>query len=767
MIISVVILDLFGITFGVPPDVNKAAEEMMDYDGGCIVRGVISERNSTEKGYSYILEKAVLTRRGTEYEIGRVRINSTPERIKAGTEVKIYGRLSFYEQASNPGGFDARRYYLGEGVFASLSLRSLKVISEPEKRGLSEIYSSVRERLTDTFNDAMGQEAGGIMSAMATGDRSGIDKETRINYSVSGLSHLLAISGLHIGIIGAVILSLLLTLGLSRVPATLLAAAFLFFYCTFTGGRESTVRAFVMFAAASGAVLLKKSYDSLSALSLAGIILMLINPYRICRPGFILSFAAAAGLAVIYPGLRRLIRNKGEKSRSRVKTGINTFFLEGLLVWISVNAATIPAVLWNNSEFPVYSAAANILLVPLTEFILLSGIAGGAVSFILPAAGKAILSVPCRLISLQEGAGRCLRSLPGSVWITGQPGAVKISAYYAGLIIILILISRKRPDTEETALCDVNEQKTGEGKIPRKITEKKSVFTAIAACIMMSLIFIRMPVKFSVTALDVGQGDAIVMTSDSGKAFMIDGGSSSIQDSGSGVILPYLKNRGIAVLEGVFISHNDSDHLNGIAEMLRMSAENLSAVHIKRVFMPVWMKDDPDCADFEQLCEEAGAETVWLKAGDSILSSGIDIKVLSPDAESGFTGNEGSLVLGIKYDCFSGLFTGDLGGEAEDLLTARIGRYSILKAGHHGSAGSTSSEFLEAVRPDFCIISAPRISSYGHPAPEMIKRLESAGIAWIQTGRAGAVTIKIRKGRLAAEYLKKRPLRGLTVESSH
>ncbi|MBR3397655.1 MAG: DNA internalization-related competence protein ComEC/Rec2 [Lachnospiraceae bacterium] len=730
LIILIVILDLSGIVIGVPPDLKEAEKTLKNYDGGCMVSGVLSDRSKTEKGYSYHLKDAVITHRKRTFHIGCVRINSTSHKFKVGSEIRAYGRLAFYERASNPGGFDAKKYYMGENVYSSLNLRSFTVLKEPAYYLPAEIGAKVREDLSETFISVMGEKAGGILSAMIIGDRSGIDEETRINYSVSGLSHLLAISGLHIGIFGAALLSLLLIIGMPRLPASLLSSFLLILYSVFSGGRESTVRAAVMFTAGAAAVLLRKSYDTLSALSLSGIVLILINPYRIYRVGFQLSFAAVAGLAVLYPQFKKAFRTNADRKKAGMNPirRVKTMIQEGAMVWQSENAATIPIVLWNYSEIPVFQAAANILLVPLTEIILLLGIAGGAVSVVYPAAGRLGLFVPAFLIRIQEGAGAFLRWIPGAVWITGFPGIFRVLLYYSGLFILIAVWIRTRSGDKNQA--------------------KLKPAVVIPDFLMIFMIFIRVPNSFEVTALDVGQGDCAALTAENGSAFLIDGGSSSIRNAGSNVILPYLKNKGIGSLEGIFISHDDADHVNGIEQLLAMSSQNLTAIQVKRVFMPFWMLEDESCAELIGIAESAGAEVIGLKAGDRISSSGMEIEVLSPDPEAGFTGNEGSLVLGVRYRSFSGLFTGDLGGEAEDQILENLDHYSILKAGHHGSANSTSSEFLAAVKPDFCIISAPRISSYGHPSPEMLDRLEQAQVPWLQTGISGALSFTVRRDRI-------------------
>ena len=174
-----------------------------------------------------------------------------------------------------------------------------------------------------------------------------------------------------------------------------------------------------------------------------------------------------------------------------------------------------------------------------------------------------------------------------------------------------------------------------------------------------------------------------------GSIFMIDGGSSSQTDPAYYTILPFFKNRGISRIDGVFVTHSDIDHMNGIKKMLKMDVDGTSAVKIGRVFMPEWMSEDKDGRDIESLAEAAGAETYYLYAGEKLSVDDVDIEILSPECGAGTDGNEGSLVMGIEYKTLRALMTGDIEGKAEEQLTEKLvaGKitYNILKASHHGS----------------------------------------------------------------------------------
>ena len=758
LIISISVFHILKIPLPGEFHLTEAQKERLESCRELRLTGRVSYRGKNEDVYSYVLSDSYLIYGGQKIFLHNVRINSLGMKIKAGSSLTAKGRIQFYEKASNPGGFNAALYYSGEDCFCSFDPKEIKVSRDTGVFNFSETLTSLRERLYDIYINAMGEKSGGIMSAMLLGEKSSIDTETRINYSVSGLGHLLAISGLHVGMIGAAVLVLLKKLGMNKTAAAAFSSVFLFIYCEFSGSHDSSLRAFIMFTVMAMSQCLLRSYDMLSSLSLAGIILLVLCPARLFAAGFQLSFGAVAGLGLILPVLNERLK-KAEKDAGIGGSGadrpdagtlgakLKKGAAEGVLVWLSVNLFTVPIMLWNYCEFPVYSILANVLFVPMTGLILMLGIAGGAVSLVLPVPGSYILMLPGLLTGIQDGAGAVLRHLPFSVFITGQPSALKIALYYAGMLLLLYHGMPKGIGGMKKG--GLRKKNSGHGSVC--VRPKVAVVLAV---IMMSVIFARPFNGFYMTFLDVGQGDCCVTSTGKGSIFMIDGGSSSQTNPAYYTILPYFKNRGISRIDGVFVTHSDIDHMNGIKEMLRMAADGTSAVKIGSVFMPDWMAEDKDGAEIENLAEAAGAKTYYLHAGENISVDNVDIEILSPEFDAETDGNEGSLVMGIKYKTLRTMMTGDIEGEAEELLTEKLAgekkTYNVLKASHHGSKGATTEEFLKAADPVLAVISAPKKSSYGHPGKETLQRIEDSGAFWLQTGLCGAVTVKFENGKLVA-----------------
>ncbi len=752
---------------------SEAKKEKLESSLQLRITGSVSYREKNEDVYSYILSDSYLIYGGQKISLHNVRINSLGIKINTGSSVTAKGKIHFYKGASNPGGFNAALYYSGENCYCSFDPKEIKVNKKAGILNLTEILTSLRERLYDIYIEAMGEKSVGIMSAMLLGDKSSVDTETKINYSVSGLGHLLAISGLHVGIIGAAVLTFLKKLGMNKTAAAVISSVFLYIYCIFSGSHDSSFRAFIMFTVMVMSQCLLRSYDMLSSLSLAGIILLVICPARLFRAGFQLSFGAVAGLGIIMPVLQE--KMKGTKTGDvtvhasalgRLSARMKKGAAEGACVWLSVNIFTFPILLWSYCEFPLYSILANILLVPMTELVILLGIGGGILSLIIPVPGAYVLILPKLLIGIQEGAGFVLRQLPFSTIITGQLSPLKIALYYAGMLLLLYGI-RANSCTDLKKECDGREKGRAGGKKDRTVSKKsgaeKGLYVrpkaALAlAAVMMAALFVRPFNGFYMDFLDVGQGDCCVTSTGKGSVLMIDGGSSSQGDPAYYTILPYCKNRGISLIDGVFVTHSDIDHMNGVKEMLKMASDGTSSVKIANVFMPEWMGRDDDGLEIETLARAAGAKPVYLYAGEKIKIDDVEIEILSPEFDAGLDGNEGSLVMGMEYKTLRVLMTGDIEGEAEEMLTEKLivkkKKYNVLKASHHGSKGATSEEFLKAAKPEFAVISAPQKSSYGHPAKETLKRIEDSGAFWLQTGLNGMITVRFDKGKLIAETFK-------------
>ncbi len=329
---------------------------------------------------------------------------------------------------------------------------------------------------------------------------------------------------------------------LPQMAAGGLAAAVMAVYCLFTGGQASTVRAFLMFGIMLAGRMLRRSYDLLSGLALAGILILIPNPGYLFYSGFQLSFAAVLGAGVVYPSLRKLLPQKLLQGKALLKKGV-----ESSISWLAIMLCTLPLVCYYFFEIPLYGIIANLLMLPSMSLVMASGLLGGMMGVASPLMGRVLLVPAAVCLEGYEWITGKIRGLPGASWICGQPEIWEMAIYYLCLAAAVWILKR--------SLIGRN-QKAAKRCIERDIRKRPADILAAAVILTIGLgiLFWRRPVELSVTALDVGQGDCLVLNAENRFHYLVDGGSRDVEGVGIYRILPYLKQQGIHVLEGIFIS---------------------------------------------------------------------------------------------------------------------------------------------------------------------------------------------------------------------
>jgi len=627
-----------------------------------------------------------------------------------GERITVRGRAEGFAGRRNPGGFDAASYYRGQGLAFAMQEARLQARGETYDEPRQALF--VWKRYLAGRLDLICGEDGGIMRAMLLGDKVALQKETKALYQDGGISHILAISGLHISFLGAGLYRCLKRLRLPRKVAAVLAGAALLFYVDMTGRSPSACRAGLMFVIALLAETAGRSYERMTALSVSALLLVCQNPYLPGQSGFLLSFGAILGLELVCPILSELWPGR-----------VSGLFVAGL----SVTAVTLPVLLHSFYEFPVYSLALNLFVIPLMGVVMALGLLALFFGmFSLPLGRALFFPVHVIFVLFREGCVLTER-LPGGRWLTGAPTWPQLALYCALLIFFCLL--------------------------RRYMTRGLALLLLVGAAWT-----VRSPFSVGdvVTVLDVGQGDGIVVRSGQGRVALIDGGSSSERKLSEYTLLPYLKSQGIERLDYVFLTHMDADHTNGTVDLLRRGEEE--HVEIGALVLPALARPDQDYVDAVALARERGIRVLAMDRGDELEMGGLRFLCLHPRAEESYAGrNQASLVLYVKSGAFSALFTGDLDGEAERdfaaAYPAALERVTLLKAGHHGSAASCGEAFLEKVGPALTAISCGANNRYGHPAPETVDRLLASGSRVWVTKETGAICVRVWGGRVWVKTL--------------
>ena len=666
--------------------------------------GTLSGKEYKNGQYVYCLDHCTLAAQNKTILCNQILFYQKTDHYSIGQLLNVEGIIKLWEKASNEGMFDADRFYRSRKIECRLS--DAKVIGASEKFcRLPEKLFQLRCRIAKVYSDYLCKDEAGIIATMALGDKSLLDKETRKLYQSAGISHILAISGLHISLIGMGLYRFLRKVRCSFGFSGIIAGTVIIGYGILSGFGTSAKRAVCMFILMLIAQWLGRSYDTLSALGFSAIIILWENPYLITYEGFLLSYAAVLGIAVI--------------GRMLVKIEKPFFSLEEkFLISLSIQITTVPLCAYFYNEIPVWSMLINFFVLPLIGLLLFLALAGGILGMFFSAPARGIFEGCHWILSFYRKVCEMGARLPGAMLITGQPDICKLILYYSILSGVLWMMKRRK---------------------------SRRGFSVIAVVLLVFLL--NQPLRgFEIDVLDVGQGDGIFLHSKSNVSFFFDGGSTDVKNVGEQRILPFLKAKGIQKIDYWVISHTDKDHISGLEEVLQSGYPVTNLIFSKYI-----IKDEA----YEELVVIAENSD----RNDAVTDGKMRLECVFPDVSyQNDDKNAMSLVVRYEENGFSGLFTGDIGSMEEHYLTDNgfAEKVTYYKSAHHGSKHSNSAEFLKALSPEETTISCGRENSYGHPGKEAVSNIKESGSRLFLTTESGRIRLRMKDGKIIVdEYFKK------------
>lgn len=690
------------------------------------------------------LKKAILIRSGStkNYPIRNIKCTGKEEKINSlreGMHVRLEGMLVLPELPRNPGQFNRRIYESGKKIDFYLENPTVLEVKE-QRSGVREVVEIWKTEMMNRCEKIYPDAEASILEAMLFGEKRELSGDIKELYQAAGISHVLVISGLHISLLALAVAGILRRLGFPMPVWVILSVGVLAGYGILIGQPTTAVRALLMFFVLQGARLLGRSYDLLSALAFAGILMLLDNPDLILDGGCRLSFCAVIGVGWYVSEKNKIFRSIGEKEKrkNRGKGGKGSSagaILENIRAGWYLWLFTLPVMLDTFYQVSVVGILWNLVAIPLLPLIIASGGLGVVLAGWNIFLGSLAGSPAYGMLQLYQEIGNISEKLPVGMWTPGQPSKPVIAGYY--LVIFLLVLVEKQLIKRE------------------KRWKIRKIFPGMELCSMLLLLLLMAhpwQQREKITFLDVGQGDASLLQS-GGQTLLLDGGSTSQKNVGTYVILPYIKQQGISCLEAVVLTHTDQDHINGVTEVLEEGKKGWLTV--KNLMYPYWMEGTEQGKQLKKLAEEAGASCRKIRAGDRLTIGKAEAVVLYPkEQEKIAEPNAGSLVLFWKWEGVRAMFTGDLPEEKERELLQNLPACEILQVGHHGSATSTCREFLEQVQPSLAVISCAMKNRYGHPSPDTVDRLKKTGCEIRYTMKSGAITIR-KRGReiLVTEYL--------------
>ncbi|QJC52639.1 ComEC/Rec2 family competence protein [Paenibacillus albicereus] len=742
---------------------------------------------------------------------------------RRGDRVRLRGTLEVPAPPANRGGFDYRRYLRSQGIAWQLQVQGAGAVeaapgSPWSAAALLGRMDAARASLGGALTRLYPAEQAGYMQALVLGGQDETDPELYRRFARLGLTHIMAVSGMHVAVMLGLLAGLLRLLRLSRERILVLLLLAVPPYVLLTGASPSILRAGLMALLGLAAARAGKLKDGLHLLAASAVLLLLWEPRLIESVSFQLSYIVTAGLILGVPAVQRV------RPRPR---GRSRFLYDAVVVTIVAQAASFPVTIFYFNQLHLLSLPANLLLVPFISFLIMpAGAAAMLLEPLWPWAAQAIASVSAvgnewtfrlieRMGSWRQGA---------TVWAT--PPLWWIGAYYGAAFGLLASLARWKSlrQNEAAAAAEAGDEDTqplgvvaaaAAGSGPASVRARvpsglhasgpasirtlvlrlmralagaafartrgmprlraRSAAVASGASLLALLLHAAHPDwsgrPATVSFLSVGQGDSTLIRTASGKTILIDGGGTipfqkeawrerrDPYEIGRKLLVPLLMKRGVDRIDLLVATHLDQDHIGGLEAVV-------DSLPVRRLLWNGSLDAEGEPPPFLREAIELGIPLYGAQGGQSWQLDGeTRLDVLWPDQQESLQPleeqNERSVVLLLTLSGRTFLLTGDVGSVSEPSMLALArslglsGPIDVLKAGHHGSKHSTSPAWLAAWRPSMAVLSAGLGNRYGHPADEVLERLERAGSRALRTDHNGEIEFRIhRDGEMEMRLLR-------------
>lgn len=670
-----------------------------NYDS-CYVDAIIEISDYSHERQTGISAEGKITLDGRTY---RVHFYSYQD-IALSPGDRVEGRFKLRYTAD--GGEKKPTYHQGKGIFLLAFGDEDTLFTKAEQPAGKYFVANLRKNILETLDRLFPEDTVGFARALLLGDSSKLPYDVDKAFQKSGISHVIAVSGMHVSILFALVY---LLCGKHRVWTAVFGIPVLLLFAAVAGFTPSITRACMMQGLMILSLLLNKEYDPPTALSFAVLTMLAWKPLTITSVGFQLSVGCMVGIFLFSGKINGYLLDEkrfGPAKGKSLKAKCIRSLAGGISMTLSATATTAPLCAYYFGFISIVGILTNLLTLWVISFIFYGIILTCILSLVSVSLGAGVAGLISWLIRYVLIVAKALSKLPVGAVFMNNPYMIAWLIFTYVLLSVFLAYKKKHPVV--LGVC---------------------ISLGLCAAVALSWIEPRLD-TYRVTVLDVGQGQCILLQNEN-RYYLVDCGG-DYDETAADIATGQLLSQGVFKLDGLVLTHYDKDHAGGAEELL-------SQIPAKRLYLPDVDGDN----EIRQALEDTYSDRItWLEAGEILKIENIPITLFASQEEE--TGNESSLCILFQPEDCDILITGDrsIQGERELLAQAQIPELELLVVGHHGSANSTGFELLSATTPAMAVISVGENNAYGHPTQEALERLEMVGCQIWRTDKDGTLVFR-------------------------
>ena len=667
--------------------------------------------------------------------------------LEYGDKIKIKGEFEEPQSQRNYKGFDYKQYLKTLKIYGTIKVDTIEVKEKNCGNSINLLANKTFLKIKNNIEKTYNKEISSIILGVMLGYTDNIDKEIKEQFSESNISHVLAVSGMHIAYV--IIISKKITEKVLGKRISYIVASFiLIIYMYITGFSTSIVRAGIMGIINCMSFVFYRKSNTINNIAIASLIILVNNPYTLMSISFLLTYGGTLGIILFNSTIEKIlksikIRNKKWKYLFVKIQRKSENIIKIISVSISAQIIIAPIMLIQFNTIGISFLITNLLLSFIIGIIVMGGFLQILISFISIQLGKILanfISIPIYGLILISKIGT---KIPLGNFKVSTPNLNKIIIYY--IIIYIVIYFYKLFHSQKLNSTQIR-IKNIIYLIKYKIKPYKRKIKYIVVIIFFVILILSFfPRNLKIYFIDVGQGDSTLIITPSNQKILIDGGGSENYEVGKNTLVPYLLDRKINRIDYILISHFDQDHVGGIIELLE-------EVKVEKIIISKQIKITEQYIKLIKIAKYKNIKIIQVKKGDKLkIEPNLIIDILFPDTNQITENaiNNNSIVAKITYKNLKILFTGDIEEIAEKELIKLYKnnelRADILKVAHHGSKTSSTQEFLNLVKPKIALIGVGKNNNFGHPNKDVLERLKYIGTKVYRTDECGEIMISINK----------------------